>query len=89
MRKVGCKAARGNENGKKQKRRYIMKSKKLNLNKTTVANLGSIEMKRARGGEGFEPDTVISGGDSCPCVFTLPYCPCPSTSSTTVLPENA
>lgn len=68
-----------------------MKSKKLSLNKSTVANLGNIAMRRARGGgdDHFEPGPVISGGDSCPCVLTQDNCPCPSTSSTTVLPTNA
>lgn len=66
-----------------------MKSKKLNLNKSTIANLANIEMKRARAGgvDGFEPGPGISGVNSCPCVLT-DDCPCPSTSSTTVLPTN-
>ncbi len=63
-----------------------MKVKKLALNKSTIVNLTNVEMKHARGGgdDAFEPGPIISDGDSCPCVLT-DGCPCPSTSSTTVV----
>ena len=63
-----------------------MRVKKLTLNKSTIVNLSNIEMKHARGGgdAGLEPGPIISGGNSCPCVLT-DECPCPSTSSTTVV----